>query len=251
MLGLLLLLPVLLLLMSNHVPNRLLLRLLVDRPVMLLPHNSLLDTLHLGRGPPERGHGGLRRRRLHRHRPGPARRVLERHYPDRLPVRHVHHAALLPWLLDDDLLAVLQHQHPRLPAAAVSRPQDLPDPLHGLLHNDAVLLLLLGMVLNVLGLLLRLLLVHHHPRLLLLLNVLRMLLLLLHVMLLWMGVRLRRNLLLHIMHWLLHMVNGLLLVVHHHRLLLRMLLLLRVVLVHDLVEAVVLEHLLRCRSCWC
>ena len=149
---LLLLLPMLLLLLLHHgVPNRLLQRLLVNRAVMLLllrlPHNSLLDTLLLAwRGrPPERGHGGLRRRRLHRHRPAPA--LLDGHDPDRLPVCHLHHAA--PWrLLDDQLLAVLQHQHP-VPAGAVGRPQHLP---HRLLDHDAVLLLL-GMVLDVLGLL--------------------------------------------------------------------------------------------------
>ena len=147
---LLLLLPMLLLL-HQGVPNRLLLRLLVHWAVMLLllrlPHNSLLDTLLLAwRGrPPERGHGGLRRRRLHRHRPAPA--LLDGHDPDRLPVGHLHHAA--PWrLLDDQLLAVLQHQHP-VPAGAVGRPQHLP---HRLLDHDAVLLLL-GMVLDVLGLL--------------------------------------------------------------------------------------------------
>ena len=162
---LLLLLPVLLLLMG--VPNRLLLRrLLGDRAVvqllLRLPHNALLDTLTTGR--PERGHGGLRGRRLHRHRPAPPRRrVLQGHDPDRLPVGHLHHAAG-PWrLLEHYLLATLQHQHPRLPSAIVGRPQDLP---YGLLNHDAVLLLrLLGMVLDVLDLLLLRLLVHHHPRL--------------------------------------------------------------------------------------
>ena len=145
------LLPVLLLL---RVPDGLLLRLLlVDRPVVLLllrlPHDPLLRLARRGR--PERGHGGLGRRRLHRHRlpARPARRVLQGHDPHRLPVGHLRHVDARPRLLDDELLPALQHQHPRL--SPVLRPQDLPD---GLLHHHAVLLLLLGMVLNVLLLLL-------------------------------------------------------------------------------------------------
>ena len=114
--------------------------------------------------------------------------VLERHDSDKLPVHN-----LPSWLFSNNLVVVLQHQHLRL-FAAVSR-------LYGLLHHDAVLLLL-GMVLYVLGLLR--LLVHPYPRLLLLL--------------LWMGMRGRRNLLLHMMNRLL------LLAVHHHRLLLPLLL---------------------------
>ena len=98
-----LLLPMLLGLM---VPNRVLLRLLlVDRLAVVLllllrlPHNSLLNTLRLARrGRPERGHGGLRGGRLHRHRlptaHHPARRrarVLQGHNPHRLPVGHLYH----------------------------------------------------------------------------------------------------------------------------------------------------------------
>ena len=115
-----------------------------------MPHYA--DILLVGCGRPERCHGGLRRCRLLRHRPS----SLKRRDSNWLPVCK---NATKRRLIDNYFLAVLQHQHLRL-FAAMSRPQDLPDLLCRLHHHNTVLLLL-GMVLDVLGLLW--LLVHRHP----------------------------------------------------------------------------------------
>ena len=214
------------------VPNRLLLRLLVDwcRAVvllLLLPDNCLLDTLMLlllllllGHRASESGHCGLWRSSLHCYwRP----RVLNGHDSDWLP------------LSDHHFLPILQQQHPGLPI--VIRPHYLVSnpPLHmRMLHHNTMLLL--RVMLDIL-----LLLVHHHPLLLLwrVLNVLS-LLLMLHIMLLLRWMWMRRMLLLHIMHpllrlWVLYLMGRLVVVLHHHGL--RLVLLL---LVYDLVVTVVL-----------